>query len=230
MEIHVKDNPAKALGERITSVINEHEGDVLCFLSGGSALAVVEYIQPMYRSECRTIFMMGDERVSGAPTANNYLQLANRYLGFRILDHTIDTSIQPDEHVKEFAKRMNTEVETTISTANNLKIITILGVGEDGHVAGIFPMERSDFQDTYQSDQMYVPVRLDRLEFNFRASLTPEFILNKVSELFVYAAGESKTDMLYFLIGDDKATHERPAELIKQHISAHVYTDQPIHS
>ena len=228
MEIHTTTDPAKKIGDRVTAIINEHDGDVLCFLSGGSGMSVVEHIQPIYKGECRTIFMMGDERVSRVPSANNYLQLTKRYAGFRILDHTIDTSIKPDERSSEFSVRMSTEIEKIISETKNVKIISVLGIGTDGHIAGIFPLERGAFQDTYQHEQTYVPVRMKGLEFNFRASLTPSFILHKVSEIFVYAAGANKTDILYLLLGEDKSTHERPAELIKQHINAHVYTDQQI--
>lgn len=173
---------------------------------------------------------MGDERVSGVATENNYLQLAARYEDFRILDHVVDTSVKPNERSSEFCQRLNLEIKKIISETKNLKIISILGVGTDGHTAGIFPMERRVFEDTYQYhyDQTYVPVQLMGLELNFRASMTPAWILNNVSEIFVYAAGEAKTEILYLLIGEDKATYERPAELIKQHISAHVYTDQPI--
>ncbi len=228
MEIHTIQNPAQALGERVTEIINQHTGDILCILSGGSALDVVEYIQPLYKSECRTIFIMGDERVSGAPSENNYLQLKTRYEGFRILDRIIDTSIHTDERAPEFSKRIQTEIEKYILESKNLKIISILGIGGDGHTAGIFPMEREAFLDTYPDDQTYVSVSLDSLELNFRASLTPGWILANVSELFVYVAGPSKLDILYMLISEDKSIHERPAELIKQHINAHIYTDQTI--
>ncbi len=110
----------------------------------------------------------------------------------------------------------------------NPKIISLLGIGSDGHIAGIFSMDRGAFYDTYPNDQTYVPVTLKGSEFNFRASFTPNWILSNTSELLVYAAGESKTDILYTMISEDESIHERPAELIKQHINAHVYTDQPI--
>lgn len=228
MEIHTIKNPAQALGERVTEIINHHEGDLVCILSGGSALDVIEFIQPIYKSECRTIFIMGDERVSGVASENNYLQLKNRYQGFRILDRTIDTSMRAGEDVIEFSNRIQKEIEKNISESKNLKIISILGIGGDGHTSGIFPMERKAFLDTYQDDQTYVPVTLDSLELNFRASLTPNWILTNVSELLVYAAGQSKLDILYMMISEDKSLHERPAELIKQHVNAHIYTDQVI--
>ena len=230
MEIHTTQNPAKTLGEKLTEIINNHSGDTLCLLAGGSSLDVVEFIQPTYKPECRTIFVMGDERVSGEPSVNNYLQLEARYPDFRILKHTINTTASNRERPTEFAKRIAVEIEKNISQSKNLKIISLLGVGGDGHIAGIFPMDRADFNDTYPHDQMYVPVTLEGLERNFRATFTPNWILNNVTELFVYAQGESKLDILYMLTSENKSNHERPAEIIKQHMSAHIYTDQTMHA
>ena len=228
MEIHTAQKPAQELGERITEIINTHDGDMLCLLAGGSALDVVEFIQPIYKSECRTTFIMGDERVSGVATENNFLQMRARYSGFRILNHTIDTSIQENEKAQDFSKRIMKKISSALAETKNLKIISVLGVGTDGHTAGIFPMGRKEFIKTYPSNQTYVPVILNGSELNFRASFTPAWILENTTELFLYAAGKEKLDVLYMLIGENKSSHERPVELVKQHINAHVYTDQQI--
>ena len=73
------DMPAQAAGAHISQLLSQHDGDTLCFLAGGSSLDVVAYIENPAISECRTIFMMGDERVSGEVTESNYLQLCERY-------------------------------------------------------------------------------------------------------------------------------------------------------
>jgi hypothetical protein len=78
-QLIITNTPARAAGEQINTTIQEHVGDVVCILSGGTALDIVEYIQPgkkcfhadchgelCEKSECRTIFIMGDERVSGS--------------------------------------------------------------------------------------------------------------------------------------------------------------------
>lgn len=228
MEIYTRERPEKEIGEHLTKIINEHDGDIFCLLAGGSALDIIEFIQPMYKNECRTIFMMGDERVSGVSTENNYLQLAYRYRDYRILEHVIDTSAQEKESTQAFSQRIQKKISETLSELKNVKVLTVLGIGNDGHTAGIFPMDRTDFLATYPRDQTYVPVVLKSLELNFRASFTPQWILDNSQEIFVYAVGEAKAEMLYTLMTDNKAIHERPAELIKQHVNVHVYTDQKL--
>ena len=106
MNIHNTNEVAKDAGRHISALLQEPARDVVCLLSGGSALDVVKYIELPVISECRTIFMMGDERVSGGVAENNYLQLENRYLGYRILEHTIPTVPKEDETRTTFATRI----------------------------------------------------------------------------------------------------------------------------
>ena len=58
MQIHTTDRPAKIAAEHVSRVISEHDGDVLCLLSGGSALDVVEHINTTNKPECRTIYLL----------------------------------------------------------------------------------------------------------------------------------------------------------------------------
>lgn len=230
-------NPAKAAGEHISNVIREHNGDVVCFLSGGSALDVVEYIEvpDMHKKECqdistsnaicRTIFMMGDERGSGDSEINNYLQLATRYPGHAVTEQLIETVPRAGESLENFATRIEKKILKKISELYNVKIISLLGVGTDGHTAGIFPMNKSSFEATYGDVLTYVPVYREGLRIDSRASLTPEWILRNVDEVLGYLVGTDKQDILVKLNSESKKLHERPAELLKLHMNSTIYTD-----
>ena len=237
-QLIIADTPAKAAGEQINTLIQEHLGDVVCILSGGSALDIVEYIRPGKKcfhanckeetcdmSECRTIFMMGDERVSREPAINNFLQLRSRYPEHPILNHLIETVPEEQESAKNFALRIEENFFSILTELNNPKIMYVLGVGTDGHTAGIFPLPSDAFRKTYQDDLTYVPVSLEGLTIDSRASFTPNWILDNVDELIGYVVGADKQEMLTKLNLEDKKLNERPAELLKLHPRTTVYTD-----
>lgn len=228
MQIHTTDSPAKLLGEELSERINAHEGDVVCLLSGGSALDVIEFIKisdkPECR-ECRTIFMMGDERGSREPEVNNTLQLEARYPEHLLTKTLIETIPNKTESLENFATRVEKTFLEKISELKNVKIFMILGMGADGHTAGIFPLAKESFQKVYQDDLTYVPVHAPGLTIDSRASLTPSWILDHVDEIFAYVVGQSKQTILESLQNETKELHERPAELLKLHKRSHIYTD-----
>ena len=226
MNIHNSENPAKEAGEHISKSIKECGADVVCLLAGGSALDVVKYIELPAISECRTIFMMGDERVSRERDLNNYMQLQSMYPDYRILEHTIETIPLEGESVEIFAERIGVEFLQKITELNEPHIISLQGIGDDGHTAGIFPMDRDSFTDSYKDTAMYVPVHVNSLEANFRTTFTPNWLLENVDEMIGFVAGEKKAAVTSMLTSEQKSLHERPAELLKQHHNAFLYTDQ----
>ena len=260
MQIHTSDNPAKELGKALSAAVEAHDGDVVCLLSGGSALDVIEYIDvenrcqrtvakhpqqqcPLRgpaesqfvgsdsekvndRNECRTIFMMGDERWSREPEANNTLQLQNRYPEHFVTKQLIATIPEENETVENFAARIEKTFLQKLSELNKPKIFMLLGIGSDGHTAGIFSLPKESFRETYQDDATYVPVQVEGLTIDSRASFTPSWIQNNADEIFAYVVGKSKNTILKSLVQETKAINERPAELIKQHKRAQLFTDQ----
>jgi 6-phosphogluconolactonase/glucosamine-6-phosphate isomerase/deaminase len=241
LQLIITDTPAKEAGEQVNHLIQEHVGDVVCILSGGSALDIVEHIRPgkkcfhadcpeemCEKSECRTLFMMGDERVRREPQINNLLQLQSRYPKHPILAHLIETVPEEHESANSFALRVAEKFFSILTELNNPKIMYLLGVGTDGHTAGIFPLPCEAFRKTYQDDLTYVSVSLEGLTIDSRASFTPSWILQNVDELIGYVVGADKQEILTKLNTEDKKLNERPAELLKLHRRTTVYTDQLI--
>jgi 6-phosphogluconolactonase/glucosamine-6-phosphate isomerase/deaminase len=228
MHLVTTDTPAKLAGEHISNLIEQHDGDVVCLLSGGSALDIVEYITDPKKSECRTIFMMGDERGSRDAKINNSRQLLERYPNHYVTDNLILTVPEASENLENFTSRISETFSAEILKLKNPKILQVLGVGSDGHTAGIFPLPKETFTETYdRPDVCIVPVHLEGLRIDSRASVTPNWILTRPDELMVYIVGAGKNRILQSLIQETKEIHERPAELIKHHTGTTVYTDQP---
>ena len=236
METVTNNQPAKAAGEHISGLISGHAGDVLCLLSGGSALDVVEYIDTereiddpqtnkTQTAECRTIFMMGDERVSGDPMINNSLQLLARYPWHRVTQCFVPTIPEPNESIEDFALRIETNFEKLFSELHDPLVIALLGIGPDGHTAGIFPLPAQSFAEVYRDDRTYVPVHVEGLRIDSRASFTPSWLLAHIGAVVGYAAGEGKKMILESLTNETKPLPERPAEILKLHKNVRIYTD-----
>jgi 6-phosphogluconolactonase/glucosamine-6-phosphate isomerase/deaminase len=244
----ITNNVAAEVGKHINTLIREHNGDTVFLLAGGSALDIIEYIEPgqncfhqecqtdnkgdikglCLRTECRTIFIMGDERVSGKANINNFLQLKSRYSEHPIINHLVETVPEIKESAENFAVRINDTFFKKLSELNNPKIISVLGIGKDGHTAGIFPMEETSFRRVYQDDLAYVPVHVHGLIIDSRTSFTPAWLLSNTDELIGYAIGSDKKEILENLNLETKKLNERPAELFNLHKRSFIYTDQDI--
>lgn len=212
----------------ISNLINTYHGDTLCFLAGGSALEMYEYLHISEPAKGRTIFCMGDERVSGEAEINNFLQLQSTAPEFSKNHTIVNSSLQVNETRKLLTKRINFKLEKIFSETKKLQIIVILGMGEDGHTAGIFPTSdvRSVewFKDTYEADSTYVPVHHDSLTIDSRASITPAVIKN-ADHAVVFITGEAKKAQLAKLAHKNIPVQEMPIQIIKTNTDAVVFTD-----
>jgi len=228
MQIITTNTPAQEAGDAISTLIQGHNGDTLCLLSGGSALEVVEHIADLEKSECRTIFMMGDERGSRGVELNNFLQLQAKYPVHWITKNCLRTVPEENENLEKFSTRISDQLDQALAELSNSQIIHLMGMGSDGHTAGIFPLPEDQFAEVYNQDVSIVPVHLESLTIDSRASVTPTWINTYVGHVIGYAAGESKKTTLESLTNETKPIHERPAELWKLKSGTRVYTDQVI--
>ncbi len=223
MEIKNSEDPAAAAGEHISNYINAQGKQVLCLLAGGSALKIVDYINLASEQKRRTIFIMGDERV-GEASDNNYHQLQEYFSEF-IAHHTvIDTSNVLKETPENFASRISKQIEKIFSEEHSVATITVVGIGNDGHTAGIFPLPVDKFSEMYKEDMTYVPVHLQSLTIDSRASITPSWLL-KCDELIGYVSGIEKTAILNKLLHEKHEINDMPAQILKLHRNSYIYTD-----
>lgn len=171
--------------------------------------------------------MMVDERVSGEAEINNYLQLKGLFPHHRNFDLVIDTSIHEEETPEHFAERISNTFDGIRATLQKPKIYALLGVADNGHTAGIFPMAKESFESTYPGDAAYVPVHNKGLTIDSRASFTPTWIREHVDGIIAYVVDEPKREILTRLKNESNEMHECPGELLKQ-MNATVYTDLEI--
>lgn len=86
--------------------------------------------------------------------------------------------------------------------------LVILGMGEDGHTASLFP--GSSLLE--ERIRLAAPVYLDRPNRN-RITLTLP-VLNNATQILFLVAGHSKADIVYEILGDGRKKERYPAGLI----------------
>lgn len=128
--------------------------------------------------------MLGDERGSREPTINNYLNLQSTYPDHWVTANCLPTVPEAEESLEQFSIRISTQLDVALNKLHQLQVIHLMGIGTDGHTAGIFPLDEDQFAAIYsQHDQSIVPVHLESLTIDSRASATPQWIIDHVDHV-----------------------------------------------
>lgn len=213
MNTHSAAEPSKAAGERIGELLAEYKNvSVLLMFSGGSAFQVLDSINLDAINEDVTIAVI-DERVGVEPQdSNTYLLQQTKWFkgamnkGAKFLDILHDDIL-----------------------TNGIRIIALLGIGGDGHTAGILPMPNDEdkfnklFINTTDFTVKYEITDTDN-KFKNRVTVTANFLKNHVDNAVVYAVGDSKCPVLKTL-GDNIQINKKPANIITKMQSVDIYTD-----
>lgn len=141
---------------------------VLLLLSGGSALGLVDTIDPLILGARVTVGML-DERYSRDPSVNNFAQLVHHSFyeegqkrGARFLDTRVRVTHMSDEEVPETFEELTKRFENSLRAWKEQnpagRVIVTQGIGEDGHTAGImpYPLQRETFEALFENEAKWV--------------------------------------------------------------------------
>ncbi len=231
---HRKDVIKKA-AQLLTTALDAEGREPLLFLaSGGSAQEVLEQIDHRILGEHITLGVV-DERYGVDKNDQNFYQLtqtafaqAVRTAGGTLCDAGV-AEARDVFHAGELLARCIYDFRLRYPDAT---IITLLGVGVDGHTAGIMPFNddaevfRSLFVDTEAYAVGYDAK--DKNAFPLRATVTCAFLAQDVDYAVVYAVGADKKDALHRVVQEDGLLHETPARIFHAMKDVVLCTDQPI--
>jgi 6-phosphogluconolactonase/glucosamine-6-phosphate isomerase/deaminase len=215
----------------LTEMIKNHgEVPLLLLLSGGSALKILEGVsEEVFAGNNLTVGMV-DDRFTRDVRASNFMQVrATRFYlhGLRRGAVFIDSSVGEFETLETFAKRYETELKKW-KKANPTGIIRIvLGMGVDGHTAGILPHP----EDPKKLDILFngpgIVVGYDAgIKNEHRFRMTSTFTLLKQSEqTLVYVTEEEKRGALEKIQAEKGSLAETPARIIKDLKNVTLFTD-----
>jgi 6-phosphogluconolactonase/glucosamine-6-phosphate isomerase/deaminase len=186
------------------------EKDVLLLLSGGSNLKVLDQIDKAIINSPKVTKFVLDERFSADPQENNSLQI--EALGIHI--HL--TVPKATDTLQSFAARFNDDLKLWIKAHPQGKIICTLGMGPDGHIAGIGPMidDAEAFQKTFFDTDKLVVGYTGSLVPPKRVTITPQFLTKNVDTVIGLILGESKRGALTAFKNETTAANVHPAQIL----------------
>ncbi len=206
---------AKIIGQKISDDLARSDGEqVLLLISGGSALKALEYIETMDWTKV-TIFFL-DERYSIDNIDSNFSQLVQldwwakvRDLGVRF----VDSRALFGEDLDAFTRRLDNDLKNWLETNPDGRKLAIIGMGQDGHVAGIFPYPEdvNKFSELFEGNNLIVSHNVvGKNKFPWRVTTTFCFF-KLLDKSYIYICGEEKREALTKLKENKLPKHEFPA-------------------
>jgi len=222
-----------ACGQHLSQLLSAYaDQEVFLLVSGGSALGVLGDINVAQLSSSVHVCVV-DERFGVAKDDQNYYQLSQTDFarGFIAQGGMVcDTSLHDLNSLATAEARFGAHLQSIASQSRDgVRVITILGIGPDGHTAGIMPYP--DDVETFHSlfyDKKRLAVGYDvgeKSPFSERVTASASFLRQHVSHTIVYATGAEKADVLESVLATGDDPHVYPGRIIHDMSDVHMYTD-----
>ena len=233
MQIHrLKDKEKAKAGAKkaLSALFAKHKNTPVLFLSsGGSALELLDGLFLPGRKDLITLGML-DERYSEKEEVNNFLSLTKTKFFFEMLTGgtmLIDTSIQDKESLSDISERFSASLRGWRTINPTGIIIATIGIGEDGHTAGIMSgINEEEFGNLFENDNVWA-VGYDtgkRGDERERVTVTLPF-LRMIDYAVVYVVGWQKERALSRVMKKEGSLRETPARIIREMKDVSVFTD-----
>lgn len=202
---------------------------VLLLLSGGSAFSFLDAIHEDVLGEHVTIGML-DERFSRDESVHNFMQLTKTAFYAEALAAGalyIDTRIMEHETQEALAARFEKALRNWQKTHKNSIIIATMGVGTDGHTAGIMPFPENEhlFRQLFENKNKWVVAYNagDKNIYPLRVTITMPFLRTHIDHAIVYVVGEEKKPALEQVCAKTGLLTETPARVFHEMRDIHFF-------
>jgi 6-phosphogluconolactonase/glucosamine-6-phosphate isomerase/deaminase len=229
MEIIRSSYPAKEAGKKLASILAGNlKRPVLLMLSGGSAFEILDNIDTDVFVPNLTLSLL-DERFSEETKVNNFSQLTLTLFFKSCVDKGakfISTKVLEGESMEQLRERWNKSLQDWKKSYPDGLVIVTMGIGNDGHTAGIFSGDYGvDFNGGDWVVAYSVPKEVN--EFTNRITVTNTFLKNEVDEAIVYAVGDRKREIIESLTSNSVSiTKVIPASVMKDMRTVSFFTDK----
>lgn len=224
------ENAARACAQRLSDLLTKHATKKVGILvSGGSALAVLDEVSLQNIGPQVTICIV-DERFAVALENQNFYQLKQSPFiqkavaaGARIADTDLSAQDSLSKAGEKFARAL-------AQIASSEIVITVLGIGPDGHTAGImpFPESKQEYEKKFCDDKS-LAIGYDageKNQFPLRVTASSTFLKSTSDHTLVFAVGSQKKTVLKEILTTKKGEHIFPARIFHDMRDVVVFTDQ----
>ena len=209
----------KFIESQITLTLKNKDRFKFC-VSGGSTPKSVYHLlsKSQIRWEMVDVFL-GDERcVDPDSELSNSLMLKNSLLtnyGSKAFFYEIFNDLKADDKAikKSFISKLLEKCGTNPPTFD----LTLLGLGDDGHTASLFPYQLNNNVDDF--------VIFNQGKGLKRISLTPK-VLSASSRIIFLVSGDSKKLALKRLLDENESYERTPSKLIKSSNQILIFCDE----
>lgn len=197
----------------------------LLMVSGGSARSLLDLITSDVLGSHITLCVL-DERYSTDETVNNYAQLQQTQFFQRCVErgvHAISTRVSPDDSLEEAATHMNSKLREWKTQNPAGVVVATMGIGPDGHTAGIFP---GSYGVDFVGEEWVVGYRVPKEinPYTERITVTHTFLRDVVDAAIVYAVGPEKREYVSSIEQGTCSIEGVPACVTLQMKSVQLYT------
>ncbi len=204
----------------------------LLLLSGGSWLSIYDRVAVSQTAIYSTLtLMMGDERVTYDPEVNNAAQFMETKM-YQTMQakgaHFIDTRVRENETPVSHAQRLEQEVRAWQEANPYGSVYATLGIGDDGHIAGIMPRDArvGATEELFDGESWFVGYETTRQgEQKYRSTITFCGLRALIARALVHASGTQKHAVLKALYNQKGEINELPSLILYDLPMVDIYTD-----
>ncbi len=227
MKIVVAEHPDNEAAKALTETLRANaDKPILLLVSGGSAFGLFEGVDPSVLGPHLTLTVL-DERYSTDPTINNFAQLEATSFYTKSLErsvHLIDTKVLAGESLFGFSERFESSLRAWKAQHTNGVVVATMGIGVDGHTAGIFPGEWGvDFSGEAWVVGYSVPLIIN--PYPDRVTVTYTFLRSQLNAVIVYATGNDKVHLIQELRTMNTFSPAAPFSIFKELPELTIFTN-----
>lgn len=205
---------------------------ILFLSSGGSALGLLSGIKKEYFKNNLTITVL-DERYGRNKKISNFAGMAQLpfYKKAKSVGAAfIDTRPKTGESIEKMTIRFEKSLKNWVKTNPKGVVVATLGVGHDGHTAGIFPVASGPemFNNLFEGKQKWVAgykADIKKEKHPWRATATFTFLRSVVDYAVVFVSGQEKKKAMRRLLSKKGGLWATPARIFWEMKNVVLVTD-----